>query len=156
MSKRQPVNTIAAAMRIAKAATRRISPPPEFPLDPEDMPFWRAVIEEFPRSEWTAHQLHLAAGLARELANLEREQRFLREEGSVMHTERGTPVVNPRKAIVQATTGAILSMRRSLSLHARAQGGEAREVGKRRKQARAIEVDARLGDDLIPGTTAIQ
>jgi hypothetical protein len=37
-----------------------------------------------------------------------------------METERGTPVVNPRKSVVQMHAATILSFRRSLSLHARA------------------------------------
>src|SRR3546814_4303788 len=86
----------------------------------------------FARSEWTDHQLEMAAMLARAMADLEREQYELRAEGSVMTSERGTPVVNPRKTVVQMHAGTILSMRRSLSLHARAQQGEARDAGKRR------------------------
>jgi hypothetical protein len=66
--------------------------------------------------------------LARTMADLNREQMLLREEGAVMMTERGTPVVNPRKTVVQMHVSSILSFRRSLSLHARTQGGEARDV----------------------------
>ncbi len=56
------------------------------------------------------------------MADLTREQVALREEGSVATSERGTPVVNPRKVVVQMHASSILSFRRSLSLHARAQG----------------------------------
>jgi hypothetical protein len=45
--------------------------------------------------------------------------------------------------------GTILSMRRSLSLHARAQGGETRDIGKRRGQTKEIESGNPLNDDLI-------
>jgi hypothetical protein len=73
------------------------------------------------------------------MSDLNREQMALREEGSVSETRQGTPVVNPRKSVVQLHAGTILSFRKSLSLHARAQGGEARDVAKRRAQAKAIE-----------------
>lgn len=149
MAKRQPVNSATAAVRIMQAATREIVPPAHVPLDDCDWPFWHSVIAEFARSEWTDHQLELAAMLARDMANLERNQRLLREEGEVMATERGTPVVNPRKMVVQTAAGTILSFRRSLSLHARAQGGEAEKIGPRRAAAKAIEADNPLGDDLI-------
>jgi hypothetical protein len=86
------------------------------------------VIAEFARSEWTAHQLELAAMLARTMADLNREQQLLRAEGSVVTTERGTPVVNPRKAVVQMHAASILSFRRSLSLHARARKAARRET----------------------------
>lgn len=108
-------------------------------LDACDLPFFANVLSEFARSEWSSHQLELAAMMARTMADLEREQRDLRREGSVMKTKAGTPVVNPRKTVVQMHASTILSFRRSLSLHARAQGGEARDVAKRREGAKGIE-----------------
>ena len=147
MPKRQRIDSAAEAVRVASGAGRSIDPPSNVPLDASDLPFFASVIAEFARSDWTAHQLELAAMLARTMADLEREQRDLRVEGSVMASERGTPVVNPRKAVVQMHASSILSFRRSLSLHARAQGGEARDVAKRRNQAKAIESDNTLDDD---------
>ena len=147
MPKRQRIDSAAEAVRVASGAGRSIDPPSNVPLDASDLPFFASVIAEFARSDWTAHQLELAAMLARTMADLEREQRDLRVEGSVMASERGTPVVNPRKAVVQMHASSILSFRRSLSLHARAQGGEARDVAKRRNQAKAIESDNPLDDD---------
>src|SRR3546814_13580601 len=81
--------------------------------------FWHSVIAEFARSEWTDHQLEMAAMLARAMADLEREQYELRAEGSVMTSESGTPVDNPRKTVVQMTAGTI-------------QRSEERSVGKER------------------------
>ncbi len=83
------------------------------------------------------------------MADLTREQVALREEGSVATSERGTPVVNPRKVVVQMHASSILRFRRSLSLHARAQGGEIREAAKRREMAKEIEADNPLDDDLL-------
>lgn len=148
--KRQRIDSATAAVQVMAAAAKDIFPPAHVPLDAADEPFWRSVIAEFARSEWTDHQLELAAMLARTMADLEREQRDLRTEGSVSVSERGTPVVNPRKAVVQMHAGTILALRRSLSLHARAQKGEARDAGKRREMAKAIEDDnAYQGDDLL-------
>jgi hypothetical protein len=41
----------------------------------------------------------------------------------------------------------ILSIRRSLSLHARARNGEARDVGKRREMTKQVERDIADSDD---------
>jgi SAM-dependent methyltransferase len=95
------------------------------------------------------HAIEIAAMLARTMANLESEQRLLRTEGFTSMSERGTPVVNPRAAIVKGLAGDVLSFRRSLSLHARAQKGEADRVAKRADQAKAIEAGA-FGDDIFP------
>jgi hypothetical protein len=146
MSRRQRSDSLSAAVEAARHSGRQIEPPSNVPLEGGDLGFFASVIAEFARSEWTAHQLELAAMLARTMADLEREQRALRDEGSVVVTEKGTPVVNPRKTVVQMHASAILSFRRSLSLHARAQGGEARDVGKRRSQAKGNEVE---GDELL-------
>jgi len=145
MSRKQRIDSAAAAVTIM--TKQDLVPPSHVRLQDCDQPFWRSVLAEFARSEWTDHQLELAGMLARAMADLEREQFDLRAEGSVMSSERGTPVVNPRKQVVQMLAGTILSMRRSLSLHARAQMGEARDVAKRQDQAKAIETD--LGDDLL-------
>lgn len=147
--RRARVDSASAAVRVMASAAKAIEPPSNVPLEPGDLPFFASVIAEFARSEWTAHQLELAAMLARTMADLDREQRALRLEGSVLASERGTPVVNPRKAVVQMHASSILSFRRSLSLHARAQGGEARDVAKRRRIARGIEADNPLADDLL-------
>jgi hypothetical protein len=147
--RRERIDSVAAAVGVMASAGRAIQPPSNVPLEAGDMGFFASVLAEFARSEWTAHQLELAAMLARTMADLEREQRELRSEGSVVATEKGTPVVNPRKSVVQMHAASILSFRRSLSLHARAQGGEARDVGKRRGMARGIEADNPLDDELL-------
>jgi len=149
MNRRQRVDSTTAAVKIMAGAAKAIIPPAHVPLQDEDVPFWLSVIAEFARSEWTDHQLELAAMLARTMADLEREQRDLREEGSVTKTDRGTPVVNPRKAVVQMHAGTILALRRSLSLHARAQGGEGRDVAKRRAAAKAVEDSAPAAERLL-------
>jgi len=147
MSRRQRADSTAAAVDAARAAQQQITPPSNVALDPEDLPFFASVIAEFARSEWTAHQLELAAMLARTMADLERDQRLMRIEGPVLATERGTPVVNPRKTVIQMNASIILSYRRSLSLHARAQGGEARDVAKRRAMTMEAEAGFDDGDD---------
>ncbi|PDS67892.1 terminase small subunit [Rhizobium phaseoli] len=150
MAKRRArIDSAAEAVRVMAKATADILPPDNVPLDEEDLPFFRNVISEYARSDWSAHQLELAAMLARTMADLTREQKLLRDEGGVAYSEKGTPVANPRKSIVQMHASSILSFRRSLSLHARAQAGEARDVAKRRGAAKEIEGDNPLGDDLL-------
>lgn len=143
------IDSASEAVRVMAHAAVAVQPPASVPLAPGDEPFFASVIAEFARSDWTDHQLQLAAMLARTMADLEREQRALRDEGSVLATERGTPVVNPRKSVVQMHAGSILSFRRSLALHARAQGGDARDIGRRREIGRGIEADTPFSDDLI-------
>lgn len=155
MSRKQRIDSATAAVKVMQGAAREIMPPSHVPLDDCDWPFWHNVVSEFARSEWTEHQLELAAMLARTLANLEGEQRQLRAEGFIAVRENGTTVENPRARAVKSLTGDILSLRRSLALHARAKSGEARDVGKRREQAKGIEGDNPLDDDML-GMGSIQ
>ena len=148
-AKKKRIDSASEQVRVMMQATKQIHPPSTVPLDDADMPFFANVIEEFARSEWTSHQLELAAMLARTMADLNREQLALREEGTIMHTDKGTPVVNPRKTVIQMHASTILSYRRSLGLHARAQGGEARDIAKRRTMAKGIEADNPLEDELL-------
>lgn len=150
MAKRKArIDSATEAVRVMAKAVTEIEPPDNVPLEDGDVPFFRSVIAEYARSEWSVHQLEIAAMLARTMADLTREQMLLREEGGVAYSEKGTPVANPRKSIVQMHASSILSFRRSLSLHARAQAGEARDVAKRRGAAKDIEGDNPLEDDLL-------
>lgn len=148
MARKPRIDTAAGVIDVTRASQAEIHPPSNVPLEDRDLSFFASVIAEFARSEWTAHQLELAAMLARTMADLESDQRLMRKEGPIMATEKGTPVVNPRKTVIQMNASIILSYRRSLSLHARAQGGEARDVGKRRDAAMEIEAGDG-GDDLL-------
>lgn len=150
MAKRKArIDSAEEAVKVMARAATEIVPPSNVPLDEGDLPFFHNVIAEFARSEWTAHQLEIAAMLARTMADLTREQGLLRAEGGVAFSEKGTPVANPRKSVVQMHASSILSFRRSLSLHARAQVGEARDASKRRAMAKDIEADNPLEDELL-------
>lgn len=150
MAKRKArIDSAEEAVKVMAKAATEIMPPSNVPLDEGDLPFFQNVIAEFARSEWTAHQLEIAAMLARTMADLTREQGLLRTEGGVAYSDKGTPVANPRKSIVQMHASSILSFRRSLSLHARAQTGEARDAAKRRAMAKDIEADNPLEDELL-------
>lgn len=146
-AKKGRVDSVSEAVRIATAGD--IQFPANVPLDEQDVPFFQNVIAEYARAEWSAHQLEIAAMLARTMADLVREQDLLRSEGAVAYSEKGSPLANPRKAIVQMHASSILSFRRSLALHARAQGGESRDIAKRREAAKGIEEAAASDDDML-------
>lgn len=139
MTKRKErIDGKAAAVKVMAAAANDIHPPSNVPLTETDMPFFANVIEEFARSDWTAHQLEIAAMIARTMNDINREQQELRIEGYITTRQNGTTVENPRQRVVKILTGDLLSLRRSLSLHARARG-EARDVAKRTGYAKEIE-----------------
>lgn len=147
MSRRKRIDSVESAVEIAQASGRQITPPSNVPLTTEDMPFFASVIDEFARSEWTAHQLELAAMLAKKMRLLRDELATLEAEGFSLMTEKGSPCQNPRLGGVRMLDTSIMSTRRSLQLHARAQGGESRDVSKRRGIAK--EYEGNPADDLL-------
>jgi hypothetical protein len=73
-TRRARIDSTSEAVRVMSRAATPIVPPSSVPLEKCDLPFFASVIAEFARSEWTAHQLELAATLARTMADLNREQ----------------------------------------------------------------------------------
>lgn len=147
MVRKTRIDSAAEASRIASRASQPLNPPPTIPLKSDELPFFANVVDEFGRSEWTAHSLEIAALLARTMCMLENETRLLRDEGSVAHSERGTPVQNPRVSVTKGLAGDLLSYRRSLQLHARAQNGDVRDTAKRRGGVKAVEKSVKDGGD---------
>ena len=137
--RKQRIDSAAAAVRVAMSANKQIEPPAHIRMTNEDMPFFNSVIKEFARSEWSDHQLEIAAMLARTMCDLERDQADLREAGTILYTDKDHPFINPLKGAVTQGGNQILAMRRSLSLHARAQAGDSRDVSKRQAKSKAME-----------------
>jgi hypothetical protein len=148
-NRRPRIDSTAARARVISQSAAPVSPPSNVPLDKEDMPFFASVIAEYARSEWSEHELELAAMLARKMCDMEREQRLLRAEGSVLSNARGNPIQNPRAFTLRALDTSILAMRRSLAIDSRAKGGDKRDIDKRASIAKEVEADSPLGDDLL-------
>lgn len=140
MTKNTRIDSATEQAEVLQKSMQEIKPPAHVPLLKKDMPFFNSVIEEFARAEWTAHQLELAALLARSMSDMTTEQAKLRKEGYMLksvkktkNSEREYFVLNPRKEVVRLYANTILSMRRSLSLHARARADSRDSAGRRAK-----------------------
>lgn len=149
MPRRARSDSVDAKLAVAKRSQQPIQPPAHVPLDLGDLPFFASVLDEFARSEWTAHQLELAALLARDMADAVRASVAVRAEGEVVMTPKGHLAVNPMRTAQQALKGSILSLRRSLSLNARAQESKPGRTADRRASAKQIEGALAEGDDLL-------
>jgi hypothetical protein len=144
--------------RIVQGASREVAPPSHVPLQDMDWPFWESVVAEFARADWTEHQLELAAMLSRTMADLEENQRLLRTEGIICVREvlndDGTvrKVItweNSRARAVQTMMGQVLSLRRSLALHAKAKHGSNADAGKKSAANKRTEDAATKGADSL-------
>lgn len=145
MTRQRRADSIAEQVRAMQA--KQIVPPDHVPLGPDDMPFFDNIIDQFARSEWTPHQVEVAALLARTMSDMNEAQKTLRNEAPKVDNGRGGEVANPLIGIIRGYTSDIGAMRRSLGLHARARNGDNRSVATRNQVLKSAQ-DA-LDDDLL-------
>jgi hypothetical protein len=128
-----------------------VLPPDHLRLTMGELPFFRSIIAEFARSEWTPHQIELAAMLARTMAEMDKSQRLLKIEGPVMYTEKGWPITNPRVTYVRTMSSQLLSMRRSLSLTIRSAVSSTSTLRVHREAMKVVEgkMEILADDDLL-------
>lgn len=158
-------DSIEQSVAVAQAAFREIEPPAHVRFRDKDYFFWNEIIAKFAKADWDEADLTVAALLARSLSDMEREQYLMRREGGILEKkaiiERKDPktgeitqelvtvgtYLNPRKTLMAEHSKNILAFRRTLSLHARATEGEARDAGKRRATAKKLQDDILSGED---------
>ncbi|RZJ46276.1 MAG: terminase small subunit [Brevundimonas sp.] len=146
MPRKQRIDSGTGAVAVMLKAAKRINPPAHAPLDDDALPFWNDIVAARAKSEWNDHDLTCASDLANTMAQLVENRRMLRAEGEVLKPEGGKEFANPRVAVVHGLHAQIKSARQSLSIHGRA-AGEARDVSKRRTQAKEIEAGSPLSED---------
>lgn len=155
MARKQRIDSIAAHVEVMKSAAKELAPPEHVPLTDADAPFWRSVIAEKPKSEWTDHDLEIAALLAMSMRKMGEQDALLDTEGPVVATSGGNMAQNPRCRVVADLHARVIKYRQTLGIHNRAKQGEVRDVAKRRQQAFAVEADNPLDDDML-GIGSIQ
>jgi hypothetical protein len=148
--RRSRADSKTSAVAAMQAATRKIKPPATMKLDRDEQVIFDEVIGECAAIEWTPHQVTVAAMLAKEILSHQREMVQLRREGSVLTNSRGNAVLNPRVRALHGHAASVLSLRRSLALHARAKGGDARDIARRRQINRENQTALDDPEGLIP------
>lgn len=94
----------------------------------------------------------VAAQLARCQHDIERESLNLEGEGSVIENQRGTPVMNPRHAVLEQLARREMALMRTLRIGGYEAGGDRRDLDKARKlqrQAESAREEIEAGDGLL-------
>lgn len=107
-------------------------------LRDQDLPFWDNIVRARARDEWSDADLIVGAQLARCMADIEAESIKLDSEGSVIENQRGTPVMNPRHAVLEQLARREMALMRSLQMTGSAKGDK-RDVEKSRQLQRQAE-----------------
>ena len=153
MTKRKPRSDSASAA--IDAMVNASKPLPDIPkhvrLDKRHIPFWDGIIRARARSEWIETDLVVAAQLARTQFDIEKEAETLEAEGSVIENARGTPVMNPRHAVLEQLARREMALMRALRITGAAAGIDPRDLAKQRdleRQSRDTKEEM-LEDDLL-------
>lgn len=138
--RRVPVNSAAGISKALIAGGKKIEVPKHVDFSPLERLIFTELVEEMSKSELTAHKITMMVLLTRQMAMLQNEQVLLTEEGVVLTNSHGNAVANPRVKVCAGLTANVLSMRRSLGVHARElAGGDNRRTKVMRKHNKANE-----------------
>lgn len=153
-AKRSPSNTVQSLVEAHQAVAQGdIEPPDHVFLRDRDRPHWLNIVRARARSEWRATDLVVAANLARCFGDVERISAELEAEEDIIYSNRGTPVANPKFAILEQLSRRIMALTRILQMQPAASGATRDKM-----KLRAVEDKARAArgeiveeaDDLIP------
>jgi hypothetical protein len=145
-----------AATQAAIAGT--IQPPEHVYLRERDWPYWEAIVQARAADTWNDADLALAANLARCQSDIDRLQKELDDTGDILNNAKGTPVVNPRHALLETLSRRVVALSRVVHVHAEATKGRSRDGGNKTNEERgkraAVEAMRQSEDaGLIPGLT---
>lgn len=156
MARKRSDSTTQAVEATQAAISGPIEPPEYIRLREEDYPFWRGIILARANNTWTEADLVFAANLARTQADIERLHAEIYDEGDVLENARGTPVANPRHALLETLSRRAVALARCLHVHAEATQGRSRDAGNKlatEKEQRGAVSAASEAHSLIPGLT---
>lgn len=124
-------------------------------LKDEHKPYWTETVNSKPHDYFTLSDLHLLKLYCRVAADIDRLDREIAEEGSVIVNNRGNPIVNPRILVRSIAETRLLSLSTKLRLQpsARYDSENDRKQSDKKKHAdraaRTIEEDDSDDDGLI-------
>ena len=125
------------------------SPPAHIEMPDYVMPHWWSIVRARDYSAWTDTDLELAANLACCLADTEQLRREIREEGNVITNAKGTPVANPKHALLEQMSRRSVALSKLIHVHAEATAGKSRDDAKRSQKQREMDdaASGATGDD---------
>lgn len=146
--KRPRSDSKTAAVNAAQAvAAGPLQPPAHIRLRDGDWPFWEAITRARARDTWNDVDLTKAANLARCQADIERISTELLDEADIVLNARGTPVVNPKHALLETLSRREIALSRVIHVHAEATVGKSEDAGKALETERKARQSAETDDD---------
>ena len=135
-------DSAAAAIQAAKnAALGDMMPPVHVQLSADAEADYLCIVRARARDEWSELDLVVAVQLAECIVKQRQQESHLLMEGDIIKNDKGTPIANPRVALLERLAGRQMAYMRTLQMGGRVPGTAG---DKRKKQnARVLERGAR-------------
>ena len=133
---------------MVSVALPELEPPSHMRLPEDARPFWSGIIQSRAREEWSKNDLVVAVQLARCQIDIERESLLLEAEGSVIENGRGTPVMNPRHAVLEQLARREMALMRAMGMNAAAgMKDRSAQQSARKTERQAGQIREELSED---------
>jgi len=130
----------AAVLAMRNAQLPELQPPAHVPLRAGDEPFFRDVVRERARDEWTEATLAVAVELASVMRDRRDQQVLLDKEGWVVAGPSGMLRKNPRAEIVDQLSKREMALMRTLRMGGRSLGATDKLEPRRNLERAALEL----------------
>lgn len=128
---RPHADSLTAASLAMENAWAELKPPLAAELDKRYMPYWLVVVATRATQDWDECSLLLAAQLAEVMGNIVDEKKLLKDEGTVVKSEKGWPAANPRSFVIDRLHRREFALLRMLKISS-IQSGDPRDLVKAR------------------------
>lgn len=149
MKRTRSTSAASAVKAMLDASMGTIQPPAHVKLREGDQVFWDGVVRARARDEWTETDLVVAGQLARCLHDIEKEQVMLDDEGTVVHNDKGTQIVNPRVSVLEQFARREMALMRTLRMGGRIAGDARDESGARKVERQSRKIKDEMQDELL-------
>ena len=150
---RKPASdSLTSVKEVVALASEVIQVPEHITLNSVAEVYFREVINQRANADWPAHDVSMAAKLARMMAHEDELDAQLQDEGPTVTGVQGGEVKNPTATVLANLRASIATFRRQLCLHAQSAGRSA-DIGSRRGQRRAVQdaATSQAADPLLAG-----
>lgn len=108
------------AQIVAGLLKGELSPPDYCKLSKDAVPYFKSILLQKARVDWTEMELAEAAGLAELWLEIQKLKKRLHGEKLVLQNKQGKPVINPLKGLIETLEKRRYHLIRLLQLHANA------------------------------------
>lgn len=147
-NRRKRTDSIDVMIEQFNSLSKDLSPPDHCVLHDGAEPFYMSIVECRSPEMWNTVDLSRAVELANTQLAIQREKTELAAEGSVVTTDKGTPMQNPRIGVISMYSRLEIALGKALQTDAVSTQGRGRDVrNKNASHAKTKAKSVAISDD---------